>query len=193
VSHDALVRMKKAAKKLGVKLKEAESYVPALDKDGKQIRNQDGKKLYTSPNGELITKKQIPPLKKHVACEWTLSSGAPLYFAFGDLPDKAWARELSPDKCSLNLVFDDVVPRIPECPELNEAGFGVKRGKSPDQVVISVTVDNQTSSAEIPFGRVGMVTAGKRVVVWVRASKIEEGAYLTIDSLVLDPANQGRK
>jgi hypothetical protein len=186
VDNETLVAMRKAIRKAGMKIEEAESYVLARDDNGKTKVNPEGKKLYTSPDGKLILKKQIPRPKDRVAYEWTLLSKTPIYFAWGELPSEALKREFNKEKCALNLVFNDATPRVPECP-FQEAGFGVLPWPEPSEAVVRVTADHITRSEIVAFDKVQMIQVGGRVVVWVKAEKIEEGALLKVDSLVLDP------
>ncbi|MDJ0764219.1 MAG: hypothetical protein QNJ97_14650 [Myxococcota bacterium] len=189
IAHKSLVAMKRHFRKSRMKLKEAVSYVPARDENGNPRVNPEGKNLYTSPDGRLITKKQIPRLRDRVAYRWSLSSKTPIYFAWGELPGDAVAREFQQEKCSLYLVFNDAIPRIPECPELKEVGFGVSPGEQPDEVVVKVTTDDEVESATTAFDTRVMIQVAGRAVVWVTPQKVEEGAFLTIDSFILDPGS----
>jgi hypothetical protein len=179
-------QLRKSAKKAKVWLKPIKAYRRALDEDGDPVSGPDGKKLFLAPDGRLVPAKQIPKGAKRRIYELELSSWAPLWFAFGDLPDDGWAREFGPETCGVNLVFDDATPRAADCDEAAEVGFGVRRG-SEDRVEVRATADGFTAKAEVPFGSVLKLQVSGRVVVWVKPKKILEGALLKVNSLVLDP------
>jgi hypothetical protein len=130
--------------------------------------------------GETATKKQ--PVHG-----FRLSFNPPLWFAWGDLPAEAWAREQDPAACRLNLVFDDVVPRVPECGGPKDVGFGASQGETAAVVVLKVSADGVTAEATAKAGETVMLQAGGRVVVWLTPKPIIEGVDLAVDTLVLDP------
>ena len=112
---------------------------------------------------------------------------ATLWLAWGDLPKESWAKESDPALCSLNLVDYDATPRVPACDKHREAGFGVEPGDEDGPVVLKVASDGVVVKKTAKYGQETMIQAGDRVVVWVTATPIEEGADLKVDSLVLDP------
>jgi hypothetical protein len=130
--------------------------------------------------GETATKKQ--PVHG-----FRLSFNPPLWFAWGDLPAEVWAREQDPAACRLNLVFDDVTPRVPECGGPRDVGFGASQGETAAVVVLKVSADGVTAEATAKAGETVMLQAGGRVVVWLTPQPIIEGVDLAVDTLVLDP------
>ncbi len=183
-------KMRGAAKKSRHRLKaRAYDYPRAEDAAGNPLKDEKGRPLFAGPNGEHLLRSKIPKPKNRPVFEWTLALGEPLFVAFGDLPDDAWGRELDPARCSVNLIHDDPTPRVPECAESGDAGFGISSGNSPDSVKVKVAADGETTSEEIPFNTRKRLQVAGRVVVWIVAQKLEEGAVLSVDSLVLAPGS----
>ncbi|MCP4675649.1 MAG: hypothetical protein GY854_09125 [Deltaproteobacteria bacterium] len=183
-----LKNMRKAAKKASARLKSVRyEYPRAVDAGGKPLKDEKGRPLFQGPGGELLPRFKIPKPKNRPVFEWKLVFKKPLYVAFGDLPSDVWAREIDPSQCSVNLIFDDATPRVPECAGAKDAGFGVATGGSPGTVVVKVTADGMTVSEEVPFNTRKMIWVAGRVIAWVTPKKLVEGALLNIDSLVLAP------
>jgi hypothetical protein len=134
-----------------------------------------------------LTAEGEPATGKRPAHGFRLSFPSPLWFAWGDLPKEAWGREQDPAECRLNLVFDDVVPRVPECGGPADVGFGAVRGESAGAVVLKVSADGVTAGATAKAGETVMVQAGGRVIVWLTPTPIVEGVEVAVDTLVLDP------
>lgn len=167
-------------------------YPQAIDTKGKPLKDAKGRPQFKGPNGELLNKKDIPKLKKRPVFKWSLTCHKPVFFAVGDLQADAWSSEADPAKCSVNLIYWDATPRVPECPEFNDAGFGVEQITEQNAVKVKVTADGETVSQTIPFNERQAIQISGRMVVWVVATPIEEGALLSIDSFVIAP-NSGDK
>jgi hypothetical protein len=183
-------RLRKASKKAKVWLKPLKAYRRAVDEDGDVVSGPGGEKLYVSPDGRLVPRKQVPKGAKRRIYELELNSWQPIWFAFGDLPEDAWAKEFSGDRCEVNLVYDDATPRPLDCDDLVDVGLGVSRGGG-DRVTVKATVDGYTAKGTVPFGEVLMMQVSGRVVLWIKPRKILEGAMLRVNSLVLDPQSAG--
>ena len=164
-------------------------YPKAMGPDGNRLKDEKDRPLFLGPEGEKINWSEIPKPKKRPVLGWSLQLETPLYFAVGDLIPGSWASEADPDKCSLNLVFSDPTPRVPDCPELNVAGFGVEKSTLFDAVTVKVTADGITETRQVQFGKRQAIQLGGRVIVWVEPTSLEEGAKLTIDSFVIDPGS----
>ncbi len=188
-----LKKMRKAARKASARLKSVQyEYPRAVDAGGEPLKDEKGRPLFQGPSGEHLLRFKIPKPKNRPVFEWKLVFRKPLYVAFGDLPSHVWVREVDPLQCSVNLIFDDTTPRVPECAGAKGTGFGVATGGSPETVVVKVTTDGTTVSEEVPFNTRKMIQVAGRVIVWVTPKKLEEGALLNIDSLVLAPdSNSG--
>ncbi len=183
-------KMRGAAKKARHRLKARSfDYPRAEDAAGNPLKDEKGRPLFDGPNGEHLLRSKIPKPKNRPVFEWTLTLGEPLFIAFGDLPGDMWGRELDPARCSVNLIYDDPTPRLPECAESGDAGFGISTGSSPDSVKVKVAADGETVTEEIPFNTRQRLQVAGRVVLWIVAQKLEEGAVLNIDSLVLAPGS----
>ncbi len=125
--------------------------------------------------------------KKQPVLGFRLSFNTPLWFAWGDLPAEVWVREQDPAACRLNLVFDDVIPRVPECEGPKDVGFGASQGETAAEVVLKVSADGVTAETTAKAGETVMIQAGDRVVAWLTPAPIIEGVDLAVDTLVLDP------
>ncbi len=185
-----LKNMRKTAKKASGQLKAIRyAYPPAVDAGGKPQKDERGRPLFLGPNGEHMLRFKIPKPKNRPVFKWKLVLMNPLYVAFGDLPSDVWAKEVDPLQCSVNLIFDDATPRVPKCTGAKDAGFGVAAGESTETIVVKVTTDGITVKEEVPFNARKMIQVAGRVIVWVTPKKLEEGALLNVDSLVLAPGS----
>ena len=186
LSKQLLKRVRKTAKKTKLWLKPLRAYRRAVDEDGTPESGSDGEKLYLSPDGRLVPARQIPRGAKRRVYELEINSWQPIWFAYGDLPEEVWLREFVTEKCEVNLVYDDPTPRAAECGEPNGVGFGV--GLVGDgKMEVRVAADGFTARRVVKFDDVEMIPVGGRVIVWVKSRKIDEGAEIKINSLVLDP------
>ncbi len=186
LSKQLLKRMRKTAKKAKLGLKPLRAYRRALDEDGKPESGSDGEKLYISPDGRLVPAKQIPKGAKRRVYELEINAWKPIWFAYGDLTEEAWLREFVTEKCEVNLVYDDPTPRGAECGEPGGVGFGVALVEG-GKMEVRVAADGFTARRVSKFDDVEMIPVGGRVIVWVKPRKIDEGAEIKINSLVLDP------
>ncbi|MCU0663357.1 MAG: hypothetical protein MUC50_13655 [Myxococcota bacterium] len=187
-------------KKMGPKAKAAKcvlkskpyDYPQATDGRGKPLKDEKGRLQFKGPDGELLKKKDLPKPNKRPVFEWSLSCKEPVYFAVGDLQPEAWSNEADPAKCTVNLIYWDATPRLPNCAELTDAAFGVEEIPGTNEVMVKVTADGETVTRQIPFNERQSFQVAGRIVVWVVPTPIEEGALLSIDSFVLAP-NTGDK
>ncbi len=186
LSKQLLKRVRKTAKKTKLWLKPLKAYRRAVDEGGVPKSGSDGEKLYTSPDGRLVPAKQIPKGARRRVYELEINSWQPIWFAYGDLPEEAWLREFTTDKCEVNLVYDDPRPQAAECGEPSGVGFGVALAGD-DELEVKVAADGFTARHVAKFDDVEMIPVGGRVIVWVKPRKIDEGAEIKINSLVLDP------
>jgi hypothetical protein len=177
--------LRQAALKKKLRLVVENPYTPALDENGKQRRGPKRKKLFNSPSGALITRRDVPPPKLRQTTQWKLVLPQPVFFAAGDLPQGAWKKENLPEVCEVYLVYNEAVPQVPACAEFNAAGFGAERAEEQGHVLVKVASADETVVKDAAFGAVTAVTIGK-AAVWVTPTRAEEGAHLKIDSLVLD-------
>jgi len=186
LSKQLLKRMRRTAKKAKVWFKPLRAYRRAVDEDGTPVSGPGGEKLFVSPDGRLVPAKQIPKGAKRRVYEIEINSWQPIWFAYGDLPEEAWAEEFVADECHVNLVYDDATPRETDCGEPAGVGFGV-RLLGGGKMEVRVAADGYTAVRQARFDDVEMMQVGGRVVVWVKIEKILEGANLKVNSLVLDP------
>ncbi|MCP4601477.1 MAG: hypothetical protein GY847_13325 [Proteobacteria bacterium] len=185
-----LKKMRQTAKKGPFRLKTTRyEYPRATDASGEPLKDEKGRPLFQGPAGEHLLRHKIPGIKNRPVFKWKLVFNRPLFVAYGDLPSDVWSRELDPIQCSVNLIFDDATPRIPECSGAKDAGFGITNSGSPDTVTVRVTADGVTVSKEVSFNTREMIQVAGRVIVWVKPKKLEEGALLNVDSLVLAPGS----
>lgn len=163
------------------------TYPKALDDNGRPMRKKNAW-LHVAPDGELVPAREVPPPARRPVFEFTLTFDDALYFADGDLPPTTWSLENTPERCHIHLIFDDIVPRAPECTELKDAGFGVARSDTPEHLVVKISAGNSIAQATVPWNTPSRIETGGQVVAWVTARPMEEGAILEVDSLVLHPS-----
>ncbi len=188
IQADDLRSMRKAAGKAGCRLSaKLFDYPKALGLDGKRRKDEKGRRLFEGPKGEFLKKADIPPPGKRPSLEWSLSCDKPLYFAVGEIVNDGWAKEISPEKCSVNLIYQDATPRVPECGEFKDAGFGIEEIRGEEALTVKVTTDGVIVKEKVPFGERQAIQVAGRVVVWVEPERIVAGALLHVDSFVLEP------
>jgi hypothetical protein len=186
-----LETMKNAAVQAYILFEHQELFYPAVGENGNQILGPNGDRMFVTPKGKLVPEAQIPPPDQRPVTQIRLSfNNGPLYFAYGDLSGDAWKREFDDQQCNLHLVFEDATPRAPDCAGFNQAGFGVSRGASSDTVLVKVATADATVAQNVTINETKMIQVGGRIVVWVKPQPLEEGAFLTIDSLVLDSGEE---
>ncbi len=187
---EILKKMRQAAKKASFRLKtDRYEYPRATDAGGKPLKDEKGRPLFQGPADERLLRHKIPKIKDRPVFTWKLVFSKPLFFAYGDLPSDAWAKELDPMQCSVNLIFDDATPRVPECTSTKDAGFGITASGSKETVIVKVTADGVTVEKEVRFHTREMIQVAGRIIVWVEPKELVEGATLNIDSLVLAPGS----
>jgi hypothetical protein len=185
IPREQIMEMKRAAAKKGVRLIPKNAYTPALDDDGKPLRNEKKKRLFNSPDGELIPKKEVPSPRKRPVVEWELVLRKPIYLAYGTLPKKRWRRTSETALCEVFLVFDDVAPQVPSCPGFNLAGFGATRSKKPNHITLKIATGDDTLLREVPLDAEIML-AEENMILWLSTASVEEGARLRVESLWID-------
>ncbi len=161
-------------------------YKPARDKKDELIANEQGVPMYVAPDGTHIPETQVPPESQQVMREWTMEFEQPLYFAFRELPEDAWRREAQRDKCDVNLIWQDVTPRRPDCEEFNESSFSVVKTEK-GEVSVTITTGDDNKGAILEPKEAKRVQVSDRIILWLSPVEIEEGALVRINSLVLDP------
>lgn len=162
-------------------------YPKALGPDGERLKDEKDRPLFWGPSGEKLNWAQLPKGRDGPVVAWSLALDTPLYFAVGDVRPGAWSSEVKPDTCSLNLTFSEKAPRVPECTELRDAGFGVEQSTLFDSVTVKVTADGVTEVRQVPFGKRKAIQVAGRVIVWVTPKALEDGVHLSIDSFVIEP------
>lgn len=182
-------QLRNGIRKAGAKLHSLPSYNRAKDKKGRPIFKK-GKPMFEAPNGILVFKKDVPRPKDRPVYEMTLKIPKGLFVAFGDMPAFHIEEEKGPAVCKINLIFDDMVPRIPNCPEIKDIGFGVSMADEEGSVIVKAATEGETGQSVIPYGTVGLVQAGGTGVAWVTPKRLEEGAFLQIDAWVLHPSDK---
>jgi len=175
-------KLKATAIKNNLRIKPMDAFSRALDEKGKPKFDHKRRKLFNSPSGKLIFRKDIPLPKKRPMLEWSIKAKNPIYFAFGDLLKNAFVKETIKEKCSVYLVFDDVVPQVPECKEFNNAGFSIIRTKEDGVMEITGHAGDVQSSRKIKFNKTSMLQVGGSIITWLTLKEIEEGAFVEIDS-----------
>jgi hypothetical protein len=180
--------LRKAAKKAKVGFRPSPGFLRAIDAATGAFAADEAKRpLFVGPDGKPVAADRLPPTEDLPTNGFELVMYEPLWLAFGDLPKERWGKENDPAVCNLNLVDYDATPRVPACDKDREAGFGVEPGDEDGTVVLKVASDGVVAKKTAKYGEETMIQAGDRVVVWVTAAPIEEGADLKVDSLVLDP------
>jgi hypothetical protein len=188
LSKSQLKALRKAAKKAKVGFRPSPGFLRAIDAEtGAFAATETKQPLFVGPDGKPVTEDRLPPAEDLPTNGFELVMYEPLWLAWGDLPKERWGRENDPAMCNLNLVDYDATPRVPACDKDREAGFGVEPGDEDGTVVLKVASDGVVAKKTAKYGEETMIQAGSRVVVWVTAAPIEEGADLKVDSLVLDP------
>ena len=188
LSKQQIKALRKAAGKAKVGFRPSRGFLRAIAPEtGAFAATETKQPLFIGPDGKPVTEDRLPPTEDLPINGFELVMYEPLWFAWGDLPKERWGRENDPAVCSLNLVDYDATPRVPACDKNREAGFGVEPGDGEDEVVLKVASDGVVASKTAKYGEETMIQAGSRVVVWVTATSIEEGADLKVDSLVLVP------
>jgi hypothetical protein len=188
LSQQQIKALRKAAKRAKVGFRPSRGCVRAIDPATGAYAVTEGREpLFDGPDGKPVTEGRLPPPEDRPLNGFELVMYEPLWLAWGDLPKEQWGRENDPQVCNLNLVDYDATPRVPACDKKREAGFGVEPGDDEGTVVLKVASDGVVATKTAKYGVETMIQAGKRVVVWVTATPIEEGADLKVDSLVLDP------
>jgi hypothetical protein len=183
-----LKALRKAAKRADVGFRPSRGFRRAVDPaSGAFAATESGAPLFVGPDGKPVTEDRLPPEEDRPLAGFELVMYEPLWFAWGDLPQEKWRKESDPAVCRVNLVDYDATPRVPACDPNREAGFGVEPGEGEGAVVLKVASDGVVSTKTAKYGEATMIQVGSRVVVWVTATPIEEGADLAVDSLVLDP------
>lgn len=180
--------MRKAAKKVGCSITaKLFDYPKAMGLDGQRRKDEKGRRLFEGPKGEVLLKSDIPAPGKRPSLEWSLACDKPVYFAVGEIQEDGWAKEISPEKCSVNLIYSDATPRVPECKELTDVGFGIEESRDTNAVTVKVTTDGTLEKKDVLFGERAAIEVGGRVVVWVVPERIVAGALLHVDSFALEP------
>jgi hypothetical protein len=188
LSKQQLKALRKAAQKAKVGFRPARGFPRAVDPaTGAFAVSESGAPLFEGLGGTPVTEVELPPPGERPLGGFDLVLYRPLWFAWGDLPKERWGREVDPATCAVNVVDWDATPRVPACDEMREAGYGVEPGETDGEVVIKVASDGVVATKTAKYGEEAMIQAGGRVVAWVTATAIEEGADLKIDSLVLVP------
>jgi len=190
LSKKQIKALRKAAQKANVGFRPSRGFLRAIDPEtGAFAVTETKQPLFVGLDGKPVTEDRLPQAEDLPLNGFELVMYEPLWFAWGDLPKERWGRENDPAACSLNLVDYDATPRVPACDKDREAGFGVEPGEEDGTVVLKVASDGVVASKTAKYGQETMIQAGSRVVVWVTAAPIEEGADLKVDSLVLDPGS----
>ncbi|MBN2342831.1 MAG: hypothetical protein JXX29_22590 [Deltaproteobacteria bacterium] len=188
IDADLIKDMRAAAKKKKLQFNTVTTYKKAKDEKGRPIFKK-GKPMFEAPDGTLVPKKQVPPMKKRPVYEVIISAPKGLFLAYGDMPQTHFESENNPASCKINLIFDDMTPRIPECSQMKDLGLGVAMAESPDEVIVKLATTEATGEQSIPYDQVGFVQAGGTGFAWVTPRRLEEGAVLEVDSLVLHPTD----
>jgi hypothetical protein len=188
LSKQELKALRKAAARAKVGFRPSRGFLRALDPETGAFAVDEAKRpLFVGPDGKPVTEDRLPPEEELPVNGFELVMYAPLWFAWGDLPKELWQKENDPAICALNVVDYDATPRVPTCDKMREAGFGVEPADAEGEVVLKVASDGVVATKTAKYGQETMIQAGRRVVVWLTATPIEEGADLKVDSLVLDP------
>jgi hypothetical protein len=164
-------------------------YEPALDGNGEPMVTPEGKELFTSPNGEFIPVEEVPPPEKRLMDKWTMKSDVPIYFGFKEIANDAWRKESDKEKCNLILIPDQLNPQLPECAEFQEVGFSVTILEDDDKPVsLTMTLgEEEHKGIQLAWGEGQKTQVNDRMILWLKAKKVEVGVDLQVNSLVLDP------
>ena len=182
-------QMKARAKKQNLQLSSVMTYKRATDEKGRPLFRK-GKPLFVAPSGLQVLQKDVPPVAKRPVYELVVRIPSGLHFAFGWMPASHWKMENVKGQCNLNLIYDDLTPRVPECPQITNVGFGVSEGDDPSkEVIVKVSADAALAQKVVPFDTTALIAVGGRYLVWVTPRRLELGADLEIDAVMLNPSN----
>lgn len=188
VSKDLKEEMLRVIEGKGIKL-ESEAlfrYEPLKNTKGELIANEQGVPMYLAPDGTQIPETEVPPESQQVMKEWSMEFEQPLYFAFHELAQDAWRREAEKDKCDVNLIWQDVKPRRPDCEEFDESAFSIVKTED-GEASITITTGEDNKGVVMGFKKAERVQLNDRIILWLSPVEIEEGALVRVNSLVLDP------
>lgn len=183
---DMVKAITKAGRKLRVQIKPVPTYPRARDENDKPISN-NGIPLFEAPNGTLVRKKDVPRPKDRPVFELRFTVPRGLYLARGTMPASRFEFHAAPAGCTINLIFDDMTPRTVSCLGTTQMGFGVAMGENPDEVMVKAATLDDTGEKELPYDQVGLVQVGGTGFAWITPGRLEEGAVLTVDTLILHP------
>jgi hypothetical protein len=139
-----------------------------------------------APDGTLVPAREVPAPAKKPIYEIVFTIRDTLFFAAGDMPSTYWTLQDEQVKCEVNLIFDDIIPRVPECAEFGEAGFGVSQAEEENEVVVKISGDGATFEKIMKYNQADIILAGGRIIAWVTPRSLQEGAVLEIHTLVLN-------
>lgn len=186
ISRDLAKKMKKQGGKKGARIKIVATYPKATDERGRPVF-QKGKPMFVAPDGTLVKRRDVPPMRKRPIYELQVKVPKGVYVAFGDMPNHYWKAENDAAQCEINLIFDDMTARIPQCTALNDMGFGVAMADESNKVIVKAATAEGTAEVEMTYGTVGFIQAGGTGLAWVTPRRLEEGAILEIDTVILHP------
>ncbi len=159
-------------------------YKPALDSEGNQKTNAEKELLYNGPGGLSITEKDLPPEEERGVKEFSFKSEKPLFFAFREIPNDAWIKLQKQKSCYVFVVWGDVKPRAPECPEFDFVTFAAEKVDD-EKVKVEVSMGKESEKLELPFETTQKIVMGDRVMLWINVKKEEEGATIRFNSLAV--------
>ena len=185
---DTVKALKNMAQKKRIHIKTVPTFQRARDAQGKPMFKK-GKPLFEAPDGTLVLKKDVPLPRDRPVFELVFNVPKGIFVAEGNMPRTRFAVHQAPPGCQINLIFDDMTPRVPECLGSSEMGFGVSMAENPGEVVVKIATAFATGEAVIPYDQTAMVQAGGTGFAWVTPRRLEEGAVLQMDTLTLHPKN----
>jgi len=162
-------------------------YEPAMDVDGAPMFDAQENQLFTSPSGDFILEKDIPPPELRKMSEWTLTSEQPLYFAFRQYPKDGWRKESKKDLCNVIIIPGVLNPQPPDCEEFQESSFSVTIMEEGKPVSLTITTGEDNKGLTMDWGEAVKVQVNDRIILWLMPEKVEVGVKLWLNSLTINP------
>jgi len=164
-------------------------YEQAVGGDGMPMQDPEGNQLYTSPSGEFIPEKDVPPVEARKMTKWSFSAPKPIYFAFKEFPRDGWRKEGERDKCNVIIIPDALTPQPPDCAEFQESGFAVTVLENEDKPVsLTIKTGEEIKGVQLAWKEAAKIQVNDRIILWIMPEMVEVGVNLWVNSLTINPA-----
>lgn len=162
-----------------------ESSVPLTDNIRKSIKSAAAAKDIEMTIDNLGDDPKDPS----PVTQWELSFKKPFYFGAKEISNRMWRAESNKYDCELIFVSGAKNQTLkPECVEYRESKFSLSlvKGKS-KPVSVTVNTKGKKKNVELHWDEVIQLRVNDRINLWLKASKVEVGTRLRINSVVLNP------